>query len=79
MLPWDYFDSRISKKYLRRECELAYRGEVTPDCRKGCRGCGANADGLCEVANALKSKAGAEPGTEAGPAEGRTAEENGSC
>ncbi len=79
VLPWDYFDSRISKKYLRRECELAYRGEVTPDCRKGCRGCGANADGLCEVANALKSKAGAEPGTEAGLAEGRTAEENGSC
>ena len=28
--------------FLLRERERAYRSEITPDCRHGCAGCGAN-------------------------------------
>ena len=42
ILPWDTIDVGISKKFLHRERERAYRAEVTPDCRHGCSGCGAN-------------------------------------
>ena len=41
-LPWDTIDVGVSKDFLRREREAAYRGVVTPDCRQGCSGCGAN-------------------------------------
>ena len=41
-LPWDTIDVGVSKDFLRRERETAYRGVVTPDCRQGCSGCGAN-------------------------------------
>lgn len=39
-LPWDHLDAGVSKKYLLREYRRALRGEVTPDCREGCLGCG---------------------------------------
>ena len=42
LLPWDMFDLGLSRKFLLREREKAYRAEVTPDCRQGCAGCGAN-------------------------------------
>jgi len=42
VLPWDLFDLGISKKFLQNERERAYEGIVTPDCRQGCAGCGAN-------------------------------------
>ena len=42
MLPWDMFDLGLSRKFLLRERQKAYRAEVTPDCRQGCAGCGAN-------------------------------------
>ena len=42
LLPWDMMDIGISKKFLLRERKQAYAGLVTPDCRQGCSGCGAN-------------------------------------
>ena len=42
ILPWDGIDVGVTKKFLLRERERAYRSVVTPDCRHGCAGCGAN-------------------------------------
>ena len=42
ILPWDTIDVGITKKFLLRECSRAYEGVITPDCREGCAGCGAN-------------------------------------
>ena len=42
LLPWDPIDVGVSKKFLLRERGRAYEGLVTPDCRHGCAGCGAN-------------------------------------
>ncbi len=40
-LPWDIFDSGMTRKYLLSERERAYRRQVTPDCSAGrCSGCG---------------------------------------
>lgn len=41
-LPWDMIDVGVNKAFLRKEKEKAYNGVVTPDCRHGCSGCGAN-------------------------------------
>ena len=41
-LPWDTIDVGVNKKFLLRECRQAYAATVTPDCREGCAGCGAN-------------------------------------
>lgn len=42
LLPWDMIDVGVTKAFLRRERQRAYAGEITPDCRQGCAGCGAN-------------------------------------
>ena len=42
LLPWDPMDVGVSKKFLLRERKRAYEGVITPDCRHGCAGCGAN-------------------------------------
>ena len=42
ILPWDTIDVGVRKKFLLRERQRAYEGVVTPDCRHGCAGCGAN-------------------------------------
>ena len=42
LLPWDPIDVGVSKKFLLRERRRAYEAAVTPDCRQGCAGCGAN-------------------------------------
>jgi len=42
VLPWDFIDVGVSKKYLINENEKAKKGELTKDCRKGCTGCGIN-------------------------------------
>ena len=51
VFPWDHIDIGVSKKFLIREAEKALKGEITPDCRKGCNGCGINVHdigrGLC--------------------------------
>ena len=41
ILPWDYADIGVGKKFLIEEHERAYRGETTPSCREKCMGCGA--------------------------------------
>ena len=42
VLPWDIIDVGVSKKFLKRERKRAYEAVITPDCREGCAGCGAN-------------------------------------
>ena len=42
ILPWDAIDVGVTKKFFLRERKQAYAGNVTPDCRHGCAGCGAN-------------------------------------
>ncbi len=44
ILPWDFIDIGVTKKFLMRENDKAVSGEVTPDCRNGCTGCGVNID-----------------------------------
>lgn len=41
VLPWDFIRIGVSKKHLRKEWERAKKGEVTPNCRQQCSGCGA--------------------------------------
>ena len=43
LLPWDMIDVGVTKSFLARERKRAYEEFVTPDCRHGCAGCGANA------------------------------------
>jgi radical SAM family uncharacterized protein len=42
IFPWETVSIGIPKAFFWREREAAYRGEITPDCRKKCTGCGAN-------------------------------------
>lgn len=42
ILPWDTIDVGVTKKFLLRERKQAYAGKITPDCRHGCSGCGAD-------------------------------------
>lgn len=42
LLPWDAINVGVSKRFLQRERQRAYQGVITPDCRHGCSGCGAN-------------------------------------
>ncbi len=41
ILPWDFIDIGVTKAFLKREWERAQRGEVTPNCKEKCQGCGA--------------------------------------
>lgn len=41
VFPWDHIDIGVSRKFLLEENDKAYRGELTPNCRAGCSGCGA--------------------------------------
>lgn len=42
ILPWDFIDIGVNKKYLIKENEKALVGELTKDCRHNCNGCGVN-------------------------------------
>ena len=42
ILPWDTIDVGVTKRFLQLERKRAYAEKVTPDCREGCAGCGAN-------------------------------------
>lgn len=42
VLPWDIVDVGVTKAFLRRERDKAYKGETTPSCAEQCSGCGAN-------------------------------------
>ncbi len=39
--PWDFIDIGVTKEFLKKEYLKALEGEVTPNCRKECSGCGA--------------------------------------
>ena len=41
IFPWDFIDIGVTKAFLRKEWERAMKGEVTPNCRQQCSGCGA--------------------------------------
>ncbi|MBC8590818.1 TIGR03960 family B12-binding radical SAM protein [Wansuia hejianensis] len=40
VLPWDFIDPGISKKYLIKEYKKSIAAQITDDCRLGCLGCG---------------------------------------
>lgn len=42
ILPWDFIDIGVNRRYLQNENEKAKRAELTQNCRKGCTGCGIN-------------------------------------
>ncbi len=42
ILPWDFIDVGVNKKYLQDENEKAKNAELTQNCRKGCTNCGVN-------------------------------------
>ena len=42
LLPWDFIDIGVSKKYLQKEAEKAYLAKTTGNCKEGCTGCGAS-------------------------------------
>lgn len=41
LLPWDFIDIGVTKKFLKNEWENAKNETVTPNCRMKCNGCGA--------------------------------------
>lgn len=49
LLPWAFIDAGVTQQYLWREHERAMQAQITPDCRKGCQGCGLKRfEGACE-------------------------------
>ena len=40
LFPWAFIDAGVTEEFLWREHELAMQAKVTPDCRRGCHGCG---------------------------------------
>ena len=42
ILPWDFIDIGVNRKYLERENEKAKVAATTRNCREGCTGCGIN-------------------------------------
>ena len=50
-LPWDFIDIGVTRNFLLRERERAYRAECTPGCDKGCQGCGAAHFAPCDEVN----------------------------
>lgn len=42
VLPWDIIDCGVTKEFLLRERDNAYKGVTTPSCREKCSACGAN-------------------------------------
>ena len=41
ILPWDFIDIGVSKRFFIKEWERAKRAEVTKNCKQQCSGCGA--------------------------------------
>jgi len=39
-LPWSMIDAGVSTRFLQLEAERAYRGQLSPDCRRSCHACG---------------------------------------
>ena len=51
ILPWDFIDCGVTKKFLKREWEKAQREEISANCKQQCQGCGAAkfGGGICVV------------------------------
>ena len=51
IMAWDHISSGVTKCYLYSELEQARKGIATPDCKAGCRNCGALSltGGKCDV------------------------------
>lgn len=47
VLPWEFIDIGVSKKFLLKEKRLAEDGKVTGGCQTGCKGCGL--EGRCTL------------------------------
>ena len=50
--PWDHLSAGVPKDHLWAERGAAMRGEITPDCRRACVSCGADAlltGGVCDA------------------------------
>ncbi len=47
LLPWDFIDVGVTKKFLLKERQKAYEGTVTGGCQTGCKGCGLQ--GRCNI------------------------------
>jgi len=45
ILPWDFINIGVSRKFLEREWNRSKEEIVTPNCRQGCSGCGAKTYG----------------------------------
>ena len=45
ILPWDHLDYGVTKEFLQRECERAYRSQASPNCREKCLMCGCKSFG----------------------------------
>ncbi len=46
IFPWDFIDAKVSRSFLLREWKTAIgKGEVTPNCRQSCSGCGSRQAG----------------------------------
>ncbi|MCI8514848.1 MAG: TIGR03960 family B12-binding radical SAM protein [Lachnospiraceae bacterium] len=43
--PWDFIDTGVTKEFFKREWRRAMAGELTPNCRVSCSGCGAKSFG----------------------------------
>ena len=42
ILPWDFIDIGVTKKFMKLEQARSRKAETTPDCRTKCSGCGAS-------------------------------------
>ena len=49
ILPWDFIDVFVDKKFLLKERKKAYKSEVTGSCKQGCKGCGIQKVYRCDV------------------------------
>lgn len=49
LFPWDFIDAGVTKSFLLREYKRSLKGDVTPNCRMKCSGCGAGSfeAGIC--------------------------------
>ena len=69
-LPWSKFDTLVSRRFLLRERQKAYREEVTLDCRESaCSGCGVCDEIVPEAekqGNGLEETAAGQAGEPAG-------------
>lgn len=48
LLPHEYIDCGVPRKYFIKERQRAYEGVRTESCKNACRGCGASALGECD-------------------------------